>query len=70
MNRRIWGLPVVLEWRSAEPEAPAPTVATVVHVVHHYLPAPVGGVGPDPRVIEAILQPRAAITEGITERNE
>ena len=60
MNRRIWGLPVVLEWRSAGPETPAPAVTAVVHVVHHY--PGVGGIGPDPRVIEAILQPRAAIT--------
>ena len=69
MKRRIWGLPVVLEWRSAEPEAPEPVTATVLHVVHHYLPAPaVGGIGAGPHVIEAILQPRAAITEGTGER--
>ena len=62
MKRRIWGLPVVLQWDRAEPQAAVPATATVVHVVHHYLPAGVGGIGPDPRVIQAILQPRAAVT--------
>lgn len=64
----MWGLPVVLLWDCAEPETAAPAAAAVVHVIHHYLPAPVGGVGPGPRAIQAILQPQAAITEGTGEQ--
>jgi hypothetical protein len=67
VRRRIWGLPVVLQWGCAEPETAVPAAATVVHVVHHYAPAGVGGIGPDPRVVQAILQPQAAITEGTEE---
>ena len=62
MKRRIWGLPTILQWPCAEPETAAPAVTAVVqvvHVVHHYPSA--GGIGPDPSVIQAILQPRAAI---------
>jgi hypothetical protein len=59
-RRLAWGLAVMWDAEFG-PQAAVPAAPAVVHVVHHYLPAGVGGVGPDPRVIEAILQPRAAI---------
>jgi hypothetical protein len=65
--RLAWGLAVMWDAES-EPEAAVPAVATVVHVVHHYLPAPsVGGIGPDPLVVQAIVQ--NAITTGEEEQS-
>lgn len=69
MNRskarwRKWGLAVMWD-AEAEPQAAVPAVATVVHVVHHY--PPVGGIGPDPRVVRAIAQD--AITTGDEEQS-
>lgn len=66
---RIWGLPVMRLFCRAERQAltaaPAPSPQVNLTVVHVQAGAALlfGGVGPDPRVIQAILQPRAAITE-------
>lgn len=69
MNRskarwRKWGLAVMWDAEADEPQA-VTAAATVVHVVHHY--PPVGGIGPHPRVIQAIVQD--AITTGDEEQS-
>ena len=51
--RRTWQLPVV--WVAGDEPEPASVQATVVHVVHHYLPPPDGQAWQLP-------QQRAAVT--------
>jgi len=47
---RVWGLGVV--WVAGGEPEPAPVQATVVHVVHHYVPLPAEG----PQAVTAVPQ--------------
>ncbi len=69
MKRRIWGLPVVLQWSCAEQLAIAAEPVPPPRVVIVYVQAPypgVGGVGANSNVVQGIVQ--HAITEGTGER--